>query len=154
MMFVLKGKIDLILLLKKKESLESDKDKALEFIEKEKQLVIEKATLTQYEIYQNNRKIQTTLTKLTELKNDIDKKKSENNTLLDSKKNIENEIETLKQKLDNLEEEIKNLTDENRELNTIKVSNEEILKNVTRKKSYQKILLRNQSPQFTRLNIN
>ena len=81
MMFVLKGKIDLILLLKKKESLESDKDKALEFIEKEKQLVIEKSTLTRYEIYRNNRRIQTTLTKLTELKNDIEKKKSQRITL-------------------------------------------------------------------------
>lgn len=119
---------------KEKESLESDKDKVLEFIEKEKQLVIEKAKITQYELYQNNQKIHSTLTKLTELNHDLDKRSSENNTLLASKKSITHELETLKYKLANLEKEIKNLTNQNREFNTIKVSNEEILKNITKKK--------------------
>lgn len=119
---------------KEKESLESDKDKALEFIEREKQLVIEKATMTQYELYQNNQKIHSTLTKLNEFNHDINKRKLENNALLESKTTIVNELEALKHKLDNLKNEIKKLTNQNREFNTIKVSNEEILKNITKKK--------------------
>ncbi|CAL9738321.1 structural maintenance of chromosomes protein 4 [Monosporozyma servazzii] len=119
---------------KEKTSLEADKDKALEFIKKEKQFTIEKATLTQYELYQNNKKIQSTLTKLSDLNEDLDKKKDDNNRLLESKKTTETEINTLKKKLSDLDKEIKDLTKKKRELNTVKVSTEEITKNAIRKK--------------------
>ncbi|CAL9732834.1 structural maintenance of chromosomes protein 4 [Monosporozyma unispora] len=119
---------------KEKTSLEGDKDKALKFIKKEKQLTIEKATLTQYELYQNHKKIQSTLTKLTDLNQDLDAKKTENNKLLESKNNTEMEINTLKKKLNDLDKEIRDLMKKKREYNTIKVSNEEISKNATRKK--------------------
>ncbi|CCC68584.1 hypothetical protein NCAS_0B05000 [Naumovozyma castellii] len=120
---------------REKNSLESGKNLALEFLEKEKQLTLSKSKLLQYNLWQNNSKLTNTLQKISALNEEYNVEKSKNQTL-------QNEINRTKQLLNESQSKIKVLEGEEKQqlkskriLEGEHVSLDEKLKNLTQKKA-------------------
>ncbi|CCK71259.1 condensin subunit SMC4 KNAG_0G02020 [Huiozyma naganishii CBS 8797] len=116
-----------------KNSLEKDKDAALEFLEKEKQLTLLKSKLTQYHLYVNNDKIKTTLGQIDSLRTDFEQEKQRHSQFMKEVETLQNSIDESKNNLTSLTTEEKSLIQRKREINTQSVSLEETTKNLDQK---------------------
>ncbi|CCE64895.1 hypothetical protein TPHA_0J00720 [Tetrapisispora phaffii CBS 4417] len=118
---------------REKESLESEKESALEYLSKEKEQVIVKSKLIQYKIWQNNIKLSNTLEKITKLEDEYNQEKNKNTEL----KNKIDELRKLYTKnqdeLQALLKDEKELVNAKRSLDSDNVSNTEQLKNIEKK---------------------
>ena len=117
-----------------KSSLEKDKDAALEYIEREKQLTLAKSKKLQLKIYESNSKLKNSLDKLNDLQTQLatEKEKFEAqqkqvSALIDSR-------DGMTQQLSNCDAEEKKINQERRENKTKSISLDEMLKSITHKK--------------------
>ncbi|KAL3233484.1 Structural maintenance of chromosomes protein 4 [Nakaseomyces bracarensis] len=119
---------------REKESLESGKESALDFLSKEKQLVLEKSKLYQLQLSQHNLKLTNTLEKKTELSGKL----ADQNEQFEKTSNqifvINGTIDSLKSELKTITVEEKTLQTKRRKLETQKVGTEELINDLNKKK--------------------
>lgn len=119
---------------REKDSLESGKANALEFLQKEKLLTINKSKLTQWNIHNNNNKIDNILTKLNQLNEQLQTENVKNKELITELDTVKSKNKIDKDRITELEQFLKKFTKKKRNFTDDKVSNEEILKNITQKR--------------------
>lgn len=123
-------------------SLESDKDNALEFLSKEKELTLAKSKILQYNIFHDQKKIKTMLEKSSKLSTQLTEEREKHTQI---KKDINILIETcekFKLKSNEFDDKKKELINEKHKLDCNRASIEEKKKNLTEKCSKaEKIVL-------------
>ncbi|KAG0668723.1 hypothetical protein C6P45_004391 [Maudiozyma exigua] len=117
-----------------KNSLEKDKDSALEYIEKEKALTLAKSKRLQLKIFESNSKLKNSLDKLNDLqtqlvneKEKLEAQQKKVSALIDSR-------DGMSQQLSNYDSEEKKINQEKRENKTKNISLDEMLKSINHKK--------------------
>ncbi|CCF56568.1 hypothetical protein KAFR_0B02710 [Kazachstania africana CBS 2517] len=118
-----------------KNSLESDKDAALEFIAKEKQLTLLRSKLTQYKLYQTNTKLATTLDKISNFKNALQEERSKYEKIQSEIDQSTRELREANEKINASVAQERELVQKKREYDGQCVSMEERIKNLTQKKT-------------------
>lgn len=128
-----------------KSSLETGKDEALEFLEKERSLVLLQSKMLQYKIWQNNSKLTSTLEKSSKLKELLDQESAKNSESLKEVESLKNESKEVDKHLESLIKEEKTLLSRKRDLDQQRVAVEEKIKHANRKKNdAEKLLKTNQ----------
>ncbi|EDO15041.1 hypothetical protein Kpol_392p8 [Vanderwaltozyma polyspora DSM 70294] len=119
---------------REKASLESGKDEALEFLEKEKELTLVKSKLYQYKLWQDNKKLSTTLEKLSNIKEEFEETKKKHSTTEIQMNEISKSYHEMLKNIKASQEQEKKLNIQKRNYDTERVSLEEQRKNIMKKK--------------------
>lgn len=117
-----------------KNSLESGKDDALEYLEKEKALTLLKSKLMQYNLWQNNKKMTNTLEKINKIKYEFEIENNKKNDMQGQIEQFKELYNSLLEKLKSNNSQEKKLILEKRSLESGRVSSEEQMKNSSKKK--------------------
>lgn len=120
---------------REKISLESSKDEALNFLEKEKVLTTLKSSLCQHKIWKNDEKLKNTLEKSKELNDELARESAKYVEHQNEIKKLEEECSSLKNQMKMFAEQQKKLMSEKGRREREKVSKEEKAKNLIQKKS-------------------
>lgn len=118
---------------KEKNSLESGKDEALEFLEKEKSLILLKSKLAQYHIWQDQRKLSETLGKISELNEHLGQEKAKYDQFQREVAQLRERCNDFKKQIVKLDKEHKDLTSKRRLMDREKTSMEEKQRNLDKK---------------------
>lgn len=118
---------------REKNSLESGKETALEFLEKEKQLTLLKSKLFQFKLLQSNSKLASTLEKTSSLNKDFESEKKKFQESLKEVDEVESQRKEIKDRMSSCASQEKTLALEKRELESTRVSLEERTKNLVNK---------------------
>ncbi|CCD23232.1 condensin subunit SMC4 NDAI_0B01970 [Naumovozyma dairenensis CBS 421] len=145
---------------REKNSLESSKNAALEFVKKERRLTLSKSKLLQYNILKEHEKLASTLQKLSVLQEEYQNESTKfENTQRETNK-LEDNFKQMNKKIVSIKEDMKNNTSKKRELQNKKASLEEKIKSYTRKKekasksiAQSKKLLKNYRNEIETLNV-
>ena len=117
-----------------KSSLEKDKDAALEYIEREKQLTLAKSKKLQLKIYESNSKLKNSLDKLNDLQTQLATEKEKFETQQKQVSALIDSRDEMTQHLSNCDTEEKKINQQKRENKTKSISLDEMLKSITHKK--------------------
>lgn len=116
-----------------KSSLESGKNAALEFLEREKNLTLLKSKRLQYKILQNNEKLCSTLNKKDKLENELRQESEKYSETIKEIETFEAEVRDAQKKLELQTAKEKTLISERRKLDQERVAKEEKIKNLRQK---------------------
>lgn len=119
---------------REKNSLESGKEEALQFLNKEKELVLEKSKLYQYNLMQDNKKLDDVLNKKTNVQQEQTKQEDEFRKANSHISDITASLNVLKADLEKVHTEEVNLSKTKRTLENKKVENEQIVNNLDSKR--------------------
>ena len=118
---------------REKNSLESGKETALEFLDKEKQLTLLKSKLFQFKLFQNNSKLASTLEKISSSNEDLETEKMKFQESLEKVDEVKAQRKEIKDRISSCASKEKTLVFERRELEGTRVSLEERTKNLVNK---------------------
>ena len=119
---------------REKQSLESGKDAALEFLEKERELTLLKSKKTQYELFQNNAKLQNTLQRISDLNTSLEEENSKLRQQQGELDATKDELCKFQQELQECMEQEQKINESRRQMEIESASIDETIKNQTRKK--------------------
>lgn len=119
---------------REKDSLESGKESALEFLSKEKELVLEKSKLYQYQLSQQNDKLTNTLGKKTELSEKLREFNEQFEKTTGEISGLSDNISSLKKELNDVNNREKQLQTSRRNLENQKVGTEELINDLNKKR--------------------
>lgn len=119
---------------REKQSLESGKEAALEFLEKEKELTLLKSKKTQYELFQNNTKLQNTLQRISDLNMSLEEENSKLRQQQDELDATKNELFKFQQELQECAEQEQKCNESKRQMEIESASIDETIKNLTKKR--------------------
>ncbi|QLG74564.1 hypothetical protein HG535_0G04470 [Zygotorulaspora mrakii] len=139
---------------RERQSLESDKNDALEYLLKEKRLTLLKSKLLQHSIYQNNTKLSSTLDKYNKIKAELDHEGEKYAARSKEVETIKVQSRDITITLQKYETEEKDLLNKKRSLDAENVSMEEKIKNIKRKKKQIEQLLESSNRSMNRSQIN
>lgn len=120
---------------REKNSLEKDKDSALEFLEKEKQLTLLRSKKLQRKLYESNVKLKNSLQKVSDLNESLNKESQKFDSQQNEVKSLISLSSSKNDQLREFEKQEANLNKEKREIKTKEVSMEEMLKSLSQKKA-------------------
>ncbi|CAI4046012.1 hypothetical protein SKDZ_12G1360 [Saccharomyces kudriavzevii ZP591] len=118
---------------REKNSLESGKETALEFLKKEKQLTLLKSKLLQFKVLQSNSKLASTLEKISSLNREFESEKKKFQESLREVDEVKAQHKDIKDRISSSTSREKTLSLEKRELEGSRVSLEERTKNLVNK---------------------
>ncbi|SCU90344.1 LADA_0F03422g1_1 [Lachancea dasiensis] len=119
---------------REKSSLESGKDEALEFLEKERQLTILQNQLLQYKLWQNGTKLLNTKNKISSLNSKLDRERDIYAEYQKQIEKLETEIQAQNQKLKQDRDQENEKLLQKRDFDRDRIAAEENLKNLNQKK--------------------
>lgn len=125
-----------------KSSLETGKDEALEFLEKEKTLTLLRSKMIQYKIWQNDIKLTSTLDKSSKLKGQLDQENEKYSETLKEVDSLKDESKQVAKRIETLAIEEKALLAQKRGLDQQRVAIEEKIKSVNQKTNKAEKLLK------------
>lgn len=137
---------------KEKQSLESGKESALEFLSKERKLTLLKSKLLQYNIWQGNTKLCRTLEKSSKLKGEMEAEIEKYSSTMKEMDTIKSENNAITDKIQEYEIEMKDLLTKKRALDGERSSNDEKQKNIRKKKKKAEELLNSTNRTLTQSN--
>ncbi|SMN21657.1 similar to Saccharomyces cerevisiae YLR086W SMC4 Subunit of the condensin complex [Maudiozyma saulgeensis] len=117
-----------------KTALEKDKDAALEYLEKEKQLTLARSKRLQVQILESNVKLKNSLEKVSELNSQLEIEKEKFESQQQQISSLVQSHDLMNQELNKLASEEKTINKDKRENKTKEVSLEEMLKSLSHKK--------------------
>lgn len=117
-----------------KTSLEKDKDAALEYLKKEKQLTLARSKKLQLQIFESNMKLKNSLDKVTELNSQLEREKEKFESQQQQISSLVESHDRKNKELNKIASEEKDMNKDKREKKTKEVSVEEMLKNLSHKK--------------------
>ncbi|QLQ82434.1 hypothetical protein HG537_0H01960 [Torulaspora globosa] len=116
-----------------KSSLETGKNEALEFLERERNLTLLKSKRLQFKIWQNNKKLCSTLSKSDKLQNQLTEESNKYSETMKEMEMLENQIKEAAKKLELQTVREKTLVGQKRSLDQERIANEEKMKNLNQK---------------------
>lgn len=119
---------------REKNSLEKDKDAALEYLDKEKRLTLAKSKKFQLKIHESNQKLNNALGKISDFNSQLEKEQQKFETHLKDVQELKDSHKAMKSQIIEFEKQEKSLNTEKREMKTQEISMEEMLKSLTQKK--------------------
>lgn len=128
-----------------KSSLETGKDEALEFLEKEKTLALLNSKMIQYKIWQNNAKLTSTLSKSSKLNDQLNLENEKYSETLKEVESLKSESRQVAKQIESLVDKERALLKKKRDLDQERVAVEEKIKYVDQKTTKaEKLLTSNQ----------
>ena len=119
---------------REKNSLEKDKDAALEYLNKEKQLTLATSKRFQLKIHESNQKMKNALGKISDFNSQLEKEQQKFETQLQGVQELKNSHKEMNSHMSEFESKEKTLNKEKREMKSQEVSMEEMMKSLTQKK--------------------
>ncbi|CEP63271.1 condensin subunit SMC4 LALA0_S07e06326g [Lachancea lanzarotensis] len=119
---------------REKSSLESGKDEAMEFLEKEKQLTMLRSKVLQHNLWQSDKKLEDIQRKKSGFEESLASERSKHAQYQKEMKELEDQCQNFKKKLGDLKEKERTLVLKKRDGDRDKISAEERLKNLNQKK--------------------
>ncbi|CCH61495.1 hypothetical protein TBLA_0E04410 [Henningerozyma blattae CBS 6284] len=137
---------------KEKDSLVDGKNEALKYLANEKNLVLAKSKKYQHQLYIDNKKLTSTLAKITDAQENYDKELEKYSTISKELKNLQDEEITLNKRLNETKKYEEKLLSNQRKNNSELISTQEMIKNIEKKKDNAEKLVNTTEKSITQTN--